>query len=438
MIQNIDVERNIIGSMLFADGKALRVIPMLTDDDFTNTEMRTLFSVIKALDKKNEPVDLITVDNATAGKMLNTLIEAQQCVVSSANIDAYVKILLEYSDRRKLIKIGENILAATSDEMSDTASVADVARAQLRALARERGEWTTMDEAIDREYAYQSDKTASGARVIKSGFSMLDKNIGGLFPGELTVIGARPSVGKSAFALNMAIHAAQQGKCVNYISLEMSERQNAQRVLTIFGADSAKLRTETVTSEKDWSDLANAHLSAHGLPILHNSKIRMLEDIRSEIQCKVDNGQCDMLIIDYLQKMSMRQKYESDRIRVSRISAELKNMALDFNIPIIALAQVRRLDDGKIARLPALDDLKDSGSIEQDADNVIFIHRVEDGNDSTASRFNDGQIQGIQSVGSEAIAVAVAKQRQGSTGIFLMSFDDHYRFHEICGKGGRR
>lgn len=216
--------------------------------------------------------------------------------------------------------------------------------------------------------------------AVTTGFERLDNHTGGLMPGELTVIGARPAVGKSAFAMNIALNAAEKGKKILLFSLEMTEDSWVERMMAKkWGFDSLKMRKMALSGEEvgQMSICGNA---LHRLPISVVDNARTIEDI-SLLTRQACNGKgVDLMIVDYLQIIDSKKNTSSIYERVSRISRMLKELAISYNIPVIALAQVKR-PTGHIVEMPILSDLRDSGSIEQDADNVWFLHKPEDRND---------------------------------------------------------
>ena len=250
------------------------------------------------------------------------------------------------------------------------------------------------------------------------------------FPGELTVIGARPGVGKSAFGANVALEAARKGYRVAVVSREMTDVQYGQRMMSR-GAlvDGMKLRKASLDDD-DWMKMTEALTEMSTLPISFMFSVTSIEDLRIEVQRKMLKGELDMLIVDYLQLMQTRQKFrDQEHLRIGYISKALKAMAVDFNIPVIALAQVNRDSDGQ---MPTMRNLKASGDIEQDADNIIFLHKPANSTDRCVYPEDRQTFEAFEALGYVYLCIAVAKQRQGATGNICLLFEpSHMRYLEI-------
>ena len=223
--------------------------------------------------------------------------------------------------------------------------------------------------------------------------------------------------------MNVALAAAEKGFKVGICSREMTDIQFGQRILSYETyMDGMKIRKADITDE-DWVTLAEGVGEAARLPVDFLFTVRTVEDLRAEVQRKANRGEIDILIVDYLQLMSTAQKFKEDRLRVGYISKALKDIAVDFNIPVIALAQVKRYAGGARAKMPTLEDLKDSGSIEQDADGVIFLHNPYDEEDDYVDPRDKPYFKNFVEKGFTYLCLGIAKQRQGTTGKVCVLFD---------------
>jgi replicative DNA helicase len=249
---------------------------------------------------------------------------------------------------------------------------------------------------------------------------VLDKITSGFHRGELSIIGARPAVGKSALGMHIALATAAQGYRVGVVSREMTDVQYGARILgSRAEIEPGKMRTGQL-DPYDWTQLSEAMQHYSDMSVSFMFSARDIEDLRMEVQRKIDGEGLDMLVIDYLQLLQTRRRFEKDYLRVGYISKAIKDMTTDFNIPIIALAQVGR---SSARTMPNLSELRGSGDIEQDADNVIFMHRPEDASDDSILSGDGGMIAALEAENKQYIVLEIAKQRQGQTGRTAVVFD---------------
>ena len=251
------------------------------------------------------------------------------------------------------------------------------------------------------------------------GIQMLDKHMAGLHRGELTVIGARPAVGKSALGAYIAVSAAEAGYRVGICSREMTDVQYGVRLLANrTQVDPMRMRTGEIR-DADWEDITEAlgHFGTQPIDFLFTT--RNVEDLRMEVQKRVDSEGLDVLVVDYMQLLQTRERFEKDYLRVGYVSKTLKDMTVDFNIAVVALAQVGRSSDGD---MPTLAELRGSGDIEQDADNVIFMHRPKP-DEKCVDPADRDMIHGLEMQNLRYIALDIAKQRQGETMTTSVIFD---------------
>ena len=297
----------------------------------------------------------------------------------------------------------------------------------------DRGSWVSMSDVLVRTFEYMERLQRGEIKSITTGLKCLDRIIGGFYGGELTVIGARPSVGKSAFGANIALAAARDGHKVGIVSCEMVDIGFGQRIFS-HGAwvDGMDIRKGNIDDDA-WGKIGVALGEMSNLPIEFMFDNTYIEDVVQWVTRKARRGEMDLLVVDYLQLMDTRKKFDSEHLRVGYISRQLKKVATQCNIPVIALAQVNRETDGS---MPTLKHLKDSGSIEQDCDGVIFLHRPASENDSNIDPRDKPYFNGYAERDTVYLCIAVAKQRQGAIGKTCVVFDPAYmRYVEIDRSG---
>lgn len=422
--QNIEAEQSIIGGLMLDLSAFDQASDLIDVDDFYKPAHQKIYSAIKDLHLKNERPDLLTVSNyldnrkeleSTGGPAY--LAELLEKTISAANIVSYCKIVREKSLLRRLINTSTGLIEqAYSGNYQDIDVLIDMAEAEMFKVSDKKtatGLVGSMEivktsiEKIEELYKRKSDITG-----VPTGFSELDKMTAGFHSGEFTIIAARPSMGKTAFSLNIASHIGLKAKkVVAYFSLEMGK----EAVMTRMLAAEAKVSMTELRSGKvqdsSWPRLINAAglLSESSIYIDDTPGISPFE-IRARCRrLKAQKG-LDIIIIDYLQMMDLKQKVESRERAVAEISRNLKALAKEMQVPIIALAQLNRGVEGRSDRRPMLSDLRESGSIEQDADVIMMLYR-DDYYDK-----DDPDKQGHAEV-------IIAKQRNGPTGTAKMRFD---------------
>lgn len=423
-----EAERAVIGCMLRSD-KHIREASVLSRDDFHNVAAATCFAAAMALFAERRPVDPLTL-----GERVDTMVGeelAAECAVFIASAVGtaawscreYVQSVRNASIRRSLVEVGEMLAQDAADATEATEAVIERAREKLRNMVVTNGQWSDMSSLLLKAYGYLEKKADGTIKPMSTGIRKLDKVTGGLFAGEMTIIGARPSVGKTAFGLHLALSAAKSGAKVCFISAEMSEEQIGARILSREGGVDGNRIREATLKDDDWALLSEAMLTAADLSVEFMCGTQTVEELRNEIQRKVDMERCDMVVIDYLQLIRTKRRFEKDHERLGYVSRLLKLMSLDFKIPVVVLAQVRRQNLGGSSRCPALDELRGSGDMEQDADNVIFLHKPATEADPTVPDEDKPYFWQLKDEGLDYMALSIAKQRQGMTGIVNTIFD---------------
>ncbi|MFO7172651.1 MAG: replicative DNA helicase [Bacillota bacterium] len=427
--QNLEAERSVLGAILIDDREVLtRVASFLKPEDFYSDRHQIIYQAMLDLWSRGEPVDLITVSEELrklgrleAAGGITYLSDLARLVPTTANAEAYAEIVEQKAVLRRLQHAAREIIeeaydAEDLDEMLNTAESKIFAVTQRRTTRSYEHIREALYAAYDHlEFLYQH---KGGTTGVPSGYPDLDEKTSGWQPSDLIIIAARPSMGKTAFALNLVRNAAVRAKkTVGFFSLEMSKEQIALRLLAMESAvDGHKLRTGYLTDE-DWH-----HLSA-GLSRLAEAEIYIddtpnlpLMELRARARrMKAEHG-LDLLCIDYMQLMTLgggaRRPTENRAQEVAEISRSLKALARELNIPIIALSQLSRAVESRTDKRPMLSDLRESGSIEQDADVVMFLYRDDYYNQDTDRK--------------NIVEVIIAKQRNGPVGtvelVFLKEF----------------
>jgi replicative DNA helicase len=412
------------------------VSEILVEDDFYKPSHKKVFAAVRELHRREMPADLLTVSNylMERGELESiggpaVLAEMSEQTPSTANIASYAKIVQEKSLLRRVIQSSQEFVdKAYSQEFENMDSFLDSLEAKVFQLAESKTTVGLTDaselvklslEKIESLYASQMMVTG-----VPSGFSELDDLTAGFHPGELIILAARPSMGKTALSLNIALHAAlKEKKKVAYFSVEMGKESVMVRML----ASSSKIRLSDLRigkiDDRAWPRLINtaASLSETGLFIDDSSGISPFEIRAKARRMKAKYG-LDMIMIDYLQLMSMKNRMESREREVSEISKLLKSVAKELQVPVIALAQLNRGVEGRSDRRPMLSDLRESGSIEQDADVIMMIYR-EDYYDR-----DNPEIKGVAEV-------IIAKQRNGPTDTVKLRWIPDYGIFENLVRG---
>jgi len=387
---DVFAEQSVIGSMFLSKYAVTKVIESLNVDSFFLDSHKILFSSISDLVGKHIPIDIATVSSDLKQKNklpeaggIEYITEIFDLVPSAANVEHYIKIVQDNALRRGLIDVSTEIMTLGYEDDGDINETLDEAEKKILSIAKTRrtSEFKTIKEVL---YKTQSDleilsKTKGEITGVATGWTDLDKLTSGLHETQFIIIAARPAMGKTAFALNLATHVAMNSdKAVALFNLEMSAEQLATRMLSSLGQiEGYKLKTGNLMND-DWrrvneaiSQLSDAKLYIDDTPGI------TIGEIRSKCRrlASSDDG-LSLVVIDYLQLISGGGKYGSNRQQeVSDISRALKTMAMELKVPVIALSQLSRSVESREDKRPLMSDLRESGSIEQDADIVAFLYR---------------------------------------------------------------
>lgn len=418
--QSIEAEQSVIGSMIIDKSAIVQVAERLEENDFYRDGHKIIFRAIFEMFKNDTAVDLLTLleylksnDLLEKAGGVTYITEVSSSVPTTANLSSYIKIVEEKSTLRKLIKASTSIIEDSYNKQGEVASVLDKAEKKIFDIAEKRtsSDFEPLNVVLERgfleiERLFNNRGEITG---VGSGIKDLDAKTSGFQKGDMVLIAARPSMGKTTFALNIAENAAlREGKSVVIFSLEMSKEQLAYKLLcSEANVDMLKLRTGTL-EDQDWENIARATgpLSKAKIYIDDTAGVSVME-MRSKCRkLKMEYG-IDLILIDYLQLMSGSSS-ENRQQEVSEISRSIKALAKEMQCPVIALSQLSRAPEQRADHRPMLSDLRESGSIEQDADVVMFLYRDEYYNKESEDR-------GV----AECI---IAKQRNGPVGTVKMAW----------------
>lgn len=419
--QNIDAEISVLGSLLIDPEAIIKVAAFLRPDDFYRESHALIYAAILRLFERREPADVVTVstelehhgqlENVGGHAYLASLISR---VPTSAHVEHYARIVESTAVRRRLINAAGQIAALAYEEAEDVRSTIDEAeRILFQVSQRQVGQdlvpiGRILSEYFDQiEYLYENQGEMAG---LPTGFADLDKLLSGLQPSDLIVVAGRPGMGKSSFVLSLAQHMAVERKaCVAIFTLEMSAEQLAQRMISAeTGIDSQRLRVGQIRDD-EIEQIARAIglLSDTAIYIDDTPAISTME-LRTKARRLATERQLDLVIVDYLQLMRSGIRTENRVQEISYISRSLKALARELMVPVIAASQLSRAVESRHDKRPILSDLRESGSIEQDSDIVMFIYRDEMYNEHTDKK--------------HIAEIIVAKHRNGPTGKIELAF----------------
>jgi len=403
----------------------------LTCDDFYSTRHQSIFEAMEALTAKGITYDLLTLADRleSKGKLdsvggYDYLVEISTSITATSYWERYANIVKRLSTYRQLITAGSAIVTMGYDAPDEIAEAIGFAEATVMKVTEERlsNDFELLDETqLWKTFKEFEDLVASKGQLsgIATGFSDLDRKTHGLRPGELIVLGARPSVGKSSFALNVATGAAKQGANVAIFSLEMTVKDVVSRILCAEAEVSFTHVRDGNISDRDWAEITNAigRLENYNIAIDDSPSLNIAElraKARKQLRHSQGNG---LIIVDYLQLMQPVRYNDASREReIAEISRGLKILAKDLQVPVLALSQLSRGIETRKGKRPQLSDLRESGAIEQDADVVMFLDRIiNPGNEDEEGRPRPGQANLI-----------IAKNRNGPTGEIHLAFRAMY------------
>ena len=429
--QNIEAEQAVLGTILLQDKALLKVVEIIGPDDFYRDSHKTIFRAMLTLFEKREPHDLITVTGLLSDQ--NKLEAVGGAAYLAALTDVipftgtlvhHARLIRQKSVLRKLIQTTSEVAARCYQAQDDIETLLDDAEKTIFEIAQSRkGQGfepmsTIVPRAFDRvTRLFDRQEHITG---VATGYEELDRMTAGLQPADLIILAGRPSMGKTALAMNMVQHASLIDKVpVAVFSLEMSMEQLALRMLCSVGRiDSQRIRTGRLR-ENDWPRLTRATgmLSESPIYIDDTAAITVLE-MRAKARRLKSEHAIGLVVVDYLQLMQGRANVENRAQEISEISRALKAMAKELDVPVLALSQLNRSLESRTDKRPQLSDLRESGAIEQDADVIMFIYR-----DEIYNKGEDNPNRGIAEI-------IVGKQRNGPTGVVKLTFLAEYTLFE--------
>jgi len=433
---NLEAERSVLGAILLHNDAFNQVAEIIDAGDFFRDAHRRIFDKMVKLSERNDAIDLITlkdelgrsgeIDEVGGPAYITALVDG---VPRSANVEHYARIIKEKATLRSLIFSANKILANAYSAEEEADAILDQAEHAIFAIADDK----VRDGFVSvRDLAHSSLDTIEKLHAKKelitgvpTGFTDLDEMTSGLQPSDLIIVAARPSMGKTSLVLNMAQHVGTKtGKTVGLFSLEMSKEQLFLRMLTAEARIDAHRLRRGFLGEKDWGRLSQAigTLSETKIFIDDSPSIGTLEMRAKTRRLSAEHG-LDLVIIDYIQLMQGRGRFENRTLELASISRSLKGLAKELSVPIVVLSQLSRAPESRADRRPQLSDLRESGALEQDADVVLFIYREDQYADKNAP---PSDTQGVAEI-------IIGKQRNGPTGVVRLAFIKEFtRFENLA------
>lgn len=423
--QNVEAEQAVLGAMMLDHNAVIAAMEKLTPNDFYREVHRTIFEAMEHLHHENKEIDVITLpEELRRMKKLDDvggieyILSLPNLVATAANIEYHANIVAEKALARNLITTCTDLTASAYDGEKEPEDLLDDAERKILQLSenKNRGDFSpvgaVVEETLDKITKLYENK--AGLTGLPTGFRDLDRMTSGLQPSDLILVAARPSMGKTAFTLNIAQNVGvRQHKTVAFFSLEMSQEQLVQRILCqISHIDSQKLRTGQLNSDEEWTRLTDACDKLYQAPIyIDDTPGISVAEMRSKARRLKSEHGLDLIVVDYLQLMQGRNA-ESRQQEISEISRSLKALARELKVPLIALSQLSRSVESRQDKRPMLSDLRESGALEQDADIVSFLYREDYYDKETENQ--------------HITEVILAKHRNGPVGSIKLYFKGEY------------
>jgi replicative DNA helicase len=422
----VEAERALLGGLIQRPDLVLQIWNDVKPSDFARLDHQNLYELIHRMVRNDEAVDLVTLpervmrekDPARYGGVAY-VIELPEHAPSTANLPHYAALVREKAVLRRLLALGQDLASEAARHPDDIASLVDRVATELISVgaAGKRGDWVPISAITDESLLRVQDlgRRQGDTIGVTTGYKRLDKLLSGLQPGDLVILAARPSMGKTALALNLALNAAEKGGAgVGIYSLEMGRHQLVDRLLCSLGPiDGEKYRTGRLDAD-EWELLLEAsdklrrlHISINDTPGLNVAEVRA-----HALRLKNSQPDLGLLVLDYLQLMGATDSRASRVEQVSEMSRGLKALARDLKVPVLALSQLSRNVEQRADKRPMMSDLRESGAIEQDADVIMFIYRDEYYN--------------ADSPDAGLAEVIIAKQRNGPTGTAKLAFQKQF------------
>jgi replicative DNA helicase len=435
---NLEAEKCVLGAILINNHGFNQAAEVIDAQDFFRDAHRRIFEKMVALTDRSQPVDLVTLKDelARSGELDDVggpayIASLTDGVPRSANVEYYAKIVKERSTLRRLIQSATDVLTRAYDAEEDADLLLDEAERSIFQIAehRLRAGFIRLGELVDSGYQLIEQLQAQKGLVtgVPTGFVDLDEMTSGFQKSDLVIVAARPSMGKTSFVLNLALHCGiEAGRSVGIFSLEMSKEQLFMRMLTSEARVDAHRFRGGYLGEQDYARLVDAFARLHDAKVFIDDtpSVGILEMRAKSRRLKLEHG-LDMIVVDYLQLMQGRGRFESRQQELASISRSLKILAKELDVPIVALSQLSRAPETRGDHRPQLSDLRESGALEQDADVVLFIFREDMyGADGERNPETEGTAE-----------IIVGKQRNGPTGTVRLAFLKQYTRFENLAQG---
>ncbi len=419
-----EAERSVLGAAMLDFNALMTVLELLRPEDFYQQAHKEIFEAIQALHRSNTSVDLVTVCEELKKRKTLDMVGGRSYVVmlpgevpAVANAEAYADIVRDKAKLRKLILVASDLMEKSYIQKVDAKEVIEYAEQNVFTITKDsqKRDYTRLEDVLATNMKELDALTEAGGNLtgVTTGFKDLDDKTKGLQKSDMIILAARPSMGKTALMLNIALNASAKGATVMMFSLEMAKEQLSQRMLSIESlVELSKMRTGDL-SKADWEDLNIAidRLAGANIYIDDTPGISLMEMKNKCRRLKMEKG-LDLVIVDYLQLMSLEGRSESRQNEVSMISRMLKQLAREMECPVIVLSQLSRAVESRQDRRPMMSDLRESGAIEQDADVIMFLYRDEYYNPDTEN--------------PNTCEVIIAKQRNGETGTINLAWLGKY------------
>ena len=423
--QNVEAEQAVLGAMLLSHDAVIVAMEKLQSQDFYRDVHRIIFEAMEHLHRENKEIDVITLpDELKRMKKLDDVggleyvLNLPNLVGSAANIEYYANIVAEKALARNLMSTCTELTTEAYDGQKETEALLDDAERRILQLSdtKNRGDFASVGAVVEvtLDKITKLYENKAGLTGLPTGFRDLDRMTSGLQPSDLILVAARPSMGKTAFTLNIAQNVGvRQHKTVAFFSLEMSQEQLVQRLLCqIAHIDSQKLRTGQLNSDEEWTRLTDACDKLYESPIyIDDTPGISVAEMRSKARRLKSEHGLDLIFVDYLQLMQGRNA-ESRQQEISEISRSLKALARELKVPLIALSQLSRSVESRQDKRPMLSDLRESGALEQDADIVSFLYREDYYDKETENQ--------------HITEVILAKHRNGPVGSVKLYFKNEF------------
>ncbi|MFV0348949.1 MAG: replicative DNA helicase [Halodesulfovibrio sp.] len=425
---SMEAEQAVLGGIFLRSDALYTLVDIIHEDDFYAPAHRTLFAAIMELHRQNKPVDLLTVGQYLKDKSQLEMVggavylgELANSVISAANAEHYATIVRDKSLQRNLISSCSTIISKCYDQSVEIDSLLDESEQAVFSISERTAGQAFVDSKTlvgrvfeELERRIDSKNLVTG---VTTGFYTVDKMTAGMQPSDLIIVAARPSMGKTAFTLNLATNAALQGGVpVVFYSLEMGMEQLMSRMIAaVGGVELNKLRTGRGITDEDWQRLHWAADQLGNAPIyIDDTPSLSTLDLRARTRRLKASKNVGMVIVDYLQLMRSSRKTDSRELEISDISRNLKALAKELSIPVIALSQLNRKVEERADKRPMLSDLRESGAIEQDADVIMFIYR-----DAVYNKKEDRAL-------IHSAEIIIGKQRNGAVGSCPLQYNGQF------------